>query len=671
MLVLGLNSAHDSGVALVDDGRIVGLMQRERLTRIKRSALLTAEFIEECLGWFGVSWSDIDLVAMSTSQSWPILFVDRREFCVRLADELDIPDRPKGHTSASLKHALEFIGYRDRKHPEVVSAEYYRKYFHEEGPNSEYFLEKPSEFLLDADDFLPLLEWPSMPTDWLAPDLAARTGGDLLQANRIRLRNYLPASFTLRGQTRPGLLMPHHLAHAAGAYFQSDLDSAVVHTLDNGDVFTPFRGYVGGMLMLGQGNRLLPVAPSYGYHGHLYQRVSEALGLGHGGGAGKLMGLAPYGDPRYFDHSMVGDSFEVFGESYSQGAKQSRDAVLEMLRAKVKDIKRLDLPQFEAPSRHFDESGLGSQNLNRPGIDVAATAQAVFEHCTLSILSKFLKFAYEHTRKSSIALCLGGGGALNCPVNSAMWRTLPVSDVFVPPACDDSGLPVGAAMAAFHDYLDRPRVAQGSKTCGSAYLGRQYDDRRIREAIDLARGRVIVEEVVDAASDAAAAIAAGRIVAWYEGRSEIGPRALGHRSILADARDPNTWRRVNDLKKREYWRPFAPAVLVDDYDRCFRGSPSVSPHMLFTATVKGEGLPGITHVDGSARVQTVDATCGEFHRVLGQFKQLTGVPVVLNTSFNGPGEPIIDSPEDAIRFAETSEIDGLYIGSYKVSRGPH
>lgn len=670
MLVLGLNSAHDSGVALIDDGKIVGMIQRERLTRIKRNALLTAEFIEECLDWFGVSWLDIDLVAMTTSQSWPTLFVDKKEFCVKLNEDLDFPDRLNAHSARILKHSFNFIKDRNSKHPRSVSLDWCRQYFSKSGSNGEYLLEDPSSFLKSEDDFLPLAEWPSAPNSWLNADLLVRAGNAFNDADRIRLMNYLPAEFTLRGQRRPGLLMPHHLAHAASAYYQSDLESAVISTLDNGDVYVPFRGYVGGMFMVGVGNRIRPVAPSYGYHGHLYQRVSETLGLGHGGGAGKLMGLAPYGEPRYFDHAMVGDAFAVFGDVYCRGRKGGREGVMRLLNRRIGELEKLDLPRLGGPSPYYVAGQFGSADLARPGIDMAATAQMVFEQATLLLLSRFLAAAYTALGVRSLALCLGGGGALNCPVNSAVWRTLPVSDVFVPPACDDSGLPIGAALAVYHDYLDRPRVPQHSKACGSAYLGRQFGEDRIAKALEHTGAELDVEQVGDTAAAAAATLSAGGTVAWYEGRSEVGPRALGHRSILADARGSSTWRRVNEIKKREYWRPFAPAVLAEDYDGWFRGSPSTSPHMLFTATVKGDALPAITHVDGSARVQTVDPSAGRFRDVLSHFKRLTGVPVVLNTSLNGPGEPIVDTPEEAVRFMQTSQIDELYIGSHKVSRKP-
>lgn len=174
----------------------------------------------------------------------------------------------------------------------------------------------------------------------------------------------------------------------------------------------------------------------------------------------------------------------------------------------------------------------------------------------------------------------------------------------------------------------------------------------------------------DAALSAAEDLAADRVIGWFEGRSEIGPRALGHRSILADARRSANWARVNALKGREAWRPFAPAVLESEAEKWFLGLPASSPYMLFTGIVRSHDLPAITHVDGSARVQTVDPSCGEFFRVIQFFHALTGVPVILNTSFNGPGEPIVEAPEDALNFLTQSDLDVLYIGGIRVTRIP-
>ncbi|MGH6885094.1 MAG: carbamoyltransferase C-terminal domain-containing protein, partial [Geminicoccales bacterium] len=268
-----------------------------------------------------------------------------------------------------------------------------------------------------------------------------------------------------------------------------------------------------------------------------------------------------------------------------------------------------------------------------------------------------------------LPLCYAGGTALNCPANSLIAQDGRFTSVHVPPWCDDSGLALGAALALYHNVLDQPlpaRAAEGAAV--DAYLGARIPEAEIDAALQRHGAAIVCESVPDGADIAAQDVAADRVIAWFEGRSEIGPRALGHRSILADPRKPENWGRVNRIKGREAWRPFAPAVLTDRAAEWFDGLPLPSPHMLFTAQVKSIDLPAITHVDGSSRIQTVDESCGAFHRLLRRFDSLTGCPVVLNTSFNGPGEPIVESPDDALQFFLQSDLDALYLEGRRVRK---
>jgi len=202
----------------------------------------------------------------------------------------------------------------------------------------------------------------------------------------------------------------------------------------------------------------------------------------------------------------------------------------------------------------------------------------------------------------------------------------------------------------------------------SPYLGISQDRQQMDQALAAVADQVDSSRCADSAAAAAEDLAENRVIGWFEGRSEIGPRALGHRSILADPRVAANHDRVNAIKGRESWRPFAPAVLEEDAAIWFEGASLPSPYMLFTGQVRGDKLPAITHADGSARVQTVDASCGAFYRLLQHFRALTGVPVVLNTSFNGPGEPIVESAQDALGFFLRSRLDALYIDGWRITR---
>lgn len=661
MLILGLNPGHDAAAALVDNGKPISVILRERLTRRKRCALLSADFIHEALGSAGASWSDIDAVAISTTQAFPIIFLDDSRFSFRLDMGrsrffgLDRQDRV-AREQAIETWTSQWHRESEQRFESLVA-----------GAWREYIADDLSD-LDPSRAIIRNLEWPTHPSFWskrVDPNTVA-SRAQLFDPNN-RSRGYMPATVTLDQEEKPALLVPHHLSHAANSFYLSGTERSAVYTIDNGDGITPGRGYMGGLFALGIGNKLLPISPTYAIFGHLYQRAAESLHLGHGGAAGKLMGLAPYGDPRFADGTQLGNAFEIYGEDFAMGNKQARHGVLQALRAKIAQVRVEGYPDPLSPTRWYEDGANGADNLRRYSVDVAASAQWLFEENILRD-TRTLMTALASTPHSADHLCLSGGGALNCPANSRIAAEDVVDRVFIPPSCDDSGLALGAALAVCHDVLDRPRAAIDPTDPNLAYLGREWDAQAIGTALRDAGNAVSVTEVPDAAARAGEDLAAGRLVAWYEGRSEIGPRALGHRSLLADPRPSTQWRRVNDLKKREYWRPFAPAVLEEHAEDWFEGAPTPSPFMLFTARVKGDALPAITHVDGSARVQTVGAQCGEFRRVLESFRAETGIPVVLNTSFNGPGEPIVDTPQEALTFLTSTELDVLYLDGLRITR---
>ena len=366
---------------------------------------------------------------------------------------------------------------------------------------------------------------------------------------------------------------------------------------------------------------------------------------------------------------MIGNAFEVFGQDYAFGKKSSRDHVIKPLLARVAKAAGHLYGDPDALVPGADPAALGSSDLRRQSVDIAASAQWVFEQSILQVTRDFA-IALIETGQQLPRLCLGGGGALNCPANTLVNDDGLFAEVLVPPACDDSGLPVGAAQAVVHDVFGVRREVQGHAGAASAYRGMAYSRADLERALSGVSGQVLVEDMPDPAADAGRLIAAGAIVGWFEGRSEIGPRALGHRSLLVDPRSASNWQRMNHLKRREAWRPFAPAVLKERAGDWFTGGPTSSPHMLFTAKVRNDRLPAITHVDGSARIQTVGDDAGEFRRVIEAFNAHTGVPVLLNTSFNGPGEPIVETPADAVRFLTTTSLDALYVDGVKITRMP-
>jgi carbamoyltransferase len=269
-----------------------------------------------------------------------------------------------------------------------------------------------------------------------------------------------------------------------------------------------------------------------------------------------------------------------------------------------------------------------------------------------------------HRRTGDRDLVLAGGVALNCVANSRLWREGPFERVWVQPASGDSGTALGAALHVAAELGDRMLPME------TAALGPGWDDDALAAALDTANVPFSEpDEIADAVADA---LADNGVVAWFQGRSEFGPRALGHRSLLADPRHPGNLEKLNDIKGREQFRPVAPMVLAERAPEIFRDGPIPSPYMLFTHGVAPgwrDRIPAVVHVDGTARIQTVDrATEPLLARMLDAFEERTGVPVVVNTSLNTAGRPMVDSPRDALECFGSAPVDVLAIGPYLLER---
>jgi carbamoyltransferase len=450
----------------------------------------------------------------------------------------------------------------------------------------------------------------------------------------------------------PILFADHHESHAASAFFPSPFQSAAVLTLDGVGEWTTTS------LGRGQGTRIELISEVRFPHslGLLYTAFTYYLGFRVNSGEYKVMGLAPYGEPRY--EGLIRDHLIHVGDDGSF---------------------RLDTRYFSyetglrMTSRRFHELFGGPPR--RPGSpltdkhkDIAASIQKVTEDVVLRIC--------RHLRRESGEkfLCMAGGVALNCVANGKVLREAGFEDLWIQPAAGDAGGALGAALAVSHAHLGQERRTGGGTTSSrwNALLGTSYDADEIQPVLD---GYGAVYERLDESSLIARTVEAldrGAVVGWFQGRMEFGPRALGSRSILADARRPDIKDRINaGVKYRESFRPFAPAVLeesVADYFKLDRPSP----YMLLVADVRDDrngSIPAVTHVDGSARVQTVSADDNaRFYRLLRGFGSRTGCPVLLNTSFNVRGEPIIESPEQAYQCFMRTGLDLLVIGDFLLEK---
>lgn len=458
----------------------------------------------------------------------------------------------------------------------------------------------------------------------------------------------------------------HHQSHAASAFFPSPFEEAVVLTMDGvGEWATT-------SLCHGKGNELEVVKEIHFPHsiGLLYSAFTYYTGFKVNSGEYKVMGLAPYGKPKYLD------------------------IILE----KLLDLKedgsfRLNMDYFEyctgltMTNAKFDELFGGpprtpEERLTQKHMDLAASIQAATEAIVLRLTRSIAK-------ETGIPnLCLAGGVALNCVANGKILRDKQFENIWIQPAAGDAGGAVGAALSAYHQYQGQPRgKLNGSDGMQGSYLGPSFaqDDIERRLTAAGARFKTLGDDETIAATSQA--LADGKAIGWFQGRMEFGPRSLGGRSILGDPRQPSMQKTLNlKVKYRESFRPFAPSVLAEDAADWFE-IDSVSPYMLLVAdvverrrhamtpeeealfgieklNVPRSEIPAVTHVDYSARVQTVhEETNPRYHALLTDFKARTGCPVLVNTSFNVRGEPIVCTPEDAFRCFMGTGIEVLVVGN--------
>ena len=461
------------------------------------------------------------------------------------------------------------------------------------------------------------------------------------------------------------LFSEHHQSHAASAFYPSPFESAAVLTMDGvGEWATTSLG-------VGNGNKLEMTREIHFPHslGLLYSAFTYYTGFRVNSGEYKVMGLAPYGEPRFRD-VILDNLIDLKADGTFRLNLDYFDYCtgLTMTNSKFDNL-------FGAPPRSAESL------LTQREMDLAASIQDVTEEIVLRLGRSI---ATETGEKN---LCLAGGVALNCVANGKLLRDGAFENIWVQPAAGDAGGALGAALAAYHHNEGGPRAVSGSTDCMSgSYLGPEFRQAEIERRLDNAGAKFTVLDPGETTNQTAQALADGKAVGWFQGRMEFGPRALGGRSILGDPRSPLMQKTLNlRVKYRESFRPFAPSILREDLADWFDMNTD-SPYMLFVADVQKNrrremtaeenalfgidklnvprsDIPAVTHVDYSARIQTVHAeTNPRYHNLLSAFKKLTGCPVLVNTSFNIRGEPIVGTPEDAFRCFMGSDIEVLVVG---------
>lgn len=485
------------------------------------------------------------------------------------------------------------------------------------------------------------------------------------------LRKELGQLGALKKNKLPKLMFAlHHQSHAASAFYPSPFEQAAVLCMDGvGEWATT-------TVWKGKGNKLEPLWEIDFPHslGLLYSAFTYYTGFKVNSGEYKLMGLAPYGKPNYVD--VILDKLLDLKED---GTFRMNMSYFNYATGLTMTNKRFD-ELFGRPARKPETP------ISEVEMDIAASIQAVTEEVVL----RLGKTIHQETGENN--LCLAGGVALNCVANGRLLREGPFDDLWIQPAAGDAGGALGCALAVWHEHEQQPRTVNGSDSMRGAYLGPKFSESDTRQQLDGMGASYQVLDDPELIPQVARFLSQEKVVGWFQGRMEFGPRALGGRSIIGDPRSPKMQSVMNlKIKHRESFRPFAPAVLNDHVQDYFNIDRS-SPYMLLVASVKEQrrksmtneqqalfgieklniprsDIPAITHVDYSARIQTVHyETNPRFYDLLNEFNALTGCAVLVNTSFNVRGEPIVCTPEDAYRCFMRTEMDYLVIDNFILNK---
>ncbi|MDX6500291.1 MAG: carbamoyltransferase [Blastocatellia bacterium] len=621
MYILGINAYHgDAAAALIKDGRIVAAVEEERFNRVKHCAGFPAKSIEYCLREARIDIEDVEHVGISRD---PSAHLHKKVLAAATRAARGIIGSGRAESSKR---------YAEGRRQETVAVE--RE---------------------DADGTSALPGNGNGQRKGLASQLADR----LRNAAKVRdLKDELAKQLGVRKAKLKAQFhnIEHHRAHLASAFFVSPFERAALLSIDG------FGDFISTMWAVGSDRRIDILGQVEYPHsvGIVYTATTQFLGFPHYGDEGKIMGLAPYGQPRFI---------EKFRE---------------IIRTEKNGQFRLDLDYFRHNAEGVDMSwDNGSPTIGRifsdeyrnafgpprePNApltdrerDLAASLQLRLEEVAFHVLN------HLHDETGLTDLGLAGGVAYNSVMNGKILLKTPFRRVYVQPAAGDSGTALGACYQIWNQMLDQPR----GEFMEGAYTGPEFNDEEIQAELKISDLRFETYSDSELTGRAAKDIADGAVVGWFQGRMEFGPRALGNRSIVVDPRRADMREILNQrIKKREPFRPFAPSILVEHVGDYFEQTHP-APTMLMVYQVKPEKrstIPAVTHVDGSGRLQTVSHEMNpRYYQLIEDFYKITSVPIVLNTSFN-ENEPIVCTPRDAIDCFLKTKMDVLYIGNHVVRR---
>jgi carbamoyltransferase len=607
MIILGINAYHgDAAAAIVKDGKLIAAAEEERFNRFKHCAGFPTEAIKYCLMAAGARIEDVDHVGISRDPS------------------------------AHLHKKILFAASRAAR-------------------QASSSVRRPSEL----NSNVAVIESDSDKGNGNGSNIFRQIKDRLGNAARVRdvkqelARQLNTAAKSLRAEFHN---IEHHRAHLASSFFVSPFQKAALLSIDG------FGDFVSTMWGVGEGNsiRILGQVEYPHSTGIVYTATTQFLGFPHYGDEGKVMGLAPYGKPWFIDQFREIIRTEDDGQfrlnleyfrHHAEGVDMSWDQGSPI-------IGRIFSDEF---INTFGPARSPGAELTDRDRDIAASLQLRLEEVAFHVLN------HLHDQTGLTDLGLAGGVAYNSVMNGKILLHTPFRRIFIQPAAGDSGTALGVCYQIYNEILQQPR----SEAMEGAYTGPEFSNEDLRTAIEASGLACETYNDADLTRRAALDISHGLVVGWFQGRMEFGPRALGNRSILVDPRRSEMKDVLNQrIKKREPFRPFAPSILEDRVADYFEQTHS-APTMLMVYQVKEERrkeIPAVSHVDGSGRLQTVSRRVNDrYYQLISDFNDLTGVPVILNTSFN-ENEPIVCTPEQAIDCFKKTRMDVLYLGNYSIRR---
>ena len=609
MNILGIHTGHDAALSLISNGKLIAAISMERFSRIKKDWRITEENLTRFLDSCNITLDDIDYVSMGFWEATNMKFA-------------------KIYSPPNKKYPLSIYGRHEMESGIMNHLEEYAS--NKENNRVEYV-----EGL-----------------GYTLPDKIDRIRPPYLNAESTHI-NYFDLVFKLDYYDRPipGYFIDHHICHASSTYYTSPYDQAVIFTADASmNIHWACSGYFWG------DSNLINIFRNPGYtYGNFYDVATEYCGLGPGTTkAGTLMGLSSYGTVS----SKAREKWEWWTRPYEQRSgtedmhycdwlflqMSGKYPLIRWYRPEVANKE----PGWEHFNREFQMVYTKEESDSQEVMDVAADIQYVAERS----LVKYSQDLFEESGTMSDGnLCVAGGTFLNCNANYKIMTETSFERMHMFPACGDDGVAVGSALYTNHVIHSFPKVVYGNDEL--MYLGFQYNHQPETNYEPLDYDVKFVAEQ----------ISEGKIICWYQGRSEFGPRALGNRSFISDPRRKEMKDIMNSrVKFREWFRPFAPVILNEHKEEWFQ-MDFESPFMLYTVPCKKpQEIPSAVHIDNTSRVQTLRREDNaKFYDLINSFYQITGVPVVMNTSLNVKGEPIVETPEEVMELFENSDVDILVL----------